>query len=49
MHRDINTNNVMLHFPDLEPTEEELQDTNLLQRMDALYNKKIKNLANTEF
>ena len=41
MHRDINTNNVMLHFPDLEPTEDELQDPNLLLYMDIQWNKKI--------
>ena len=26
IHRDLNVNNVMLHLPELEPTEEDLQD-----------------------
>ena len=26
IHRDLNANNVLLHFPSLEPLEQELQD-----------------------
>ena len=39
----------MLHFPDLEPTELELQDSNLLIQMEVLKRKKIQNLLNVDF
>ena len=34
-HRDLNINNVMLHFPDIEPRKQDLQDENILHRIDA--------------
>ena len=49
VHRDININNVMLHFPDLEPSEEELQDPTLLIKLEALKEKKLRNLVNENF
>ena len=34
IHRDLNVNNVLLHFPSLEPKEHELQDVKLVERME---------------
>lgn len=34
IHRDININNVILHFPDIEPTSTELQNPRLLEVME---------------
>ena len=39
----------MLHFPDLEPSEEELQDPTLLIKLEALKEKKLRNLVNENF
>ena len=39
----------MLHFPDLEPSEEELQDPALLLHLEALKKKKLQNLVNENF
>ena len=41
MHRDLNINNVMLHFSDLEPTLEEMQDPGLLDKLSEKKFKKI--------
>ena len=49
MHRDLNINNVMLHFPELEPTDEELQDPHLLQKLEAIRLTKFKNLVDVDF
>ena len=48
-HRDLNVNNVMLHFPDLEPRKQDLQDKNLLHRIDAQRAKEIEDLSNGHF
>ena len=49
IHRDININNVMLHFPDLEPSDDELQDPTLLVQLEVLKQKKIQNLIGENF
>ena len=33
IHRDLNVNNVLLHFPCLEPSQEELQDPRVLEKL----------------
>ena len=49
LHRDLNINNVMLHFPDLEPNHEELQDPRLFKYIDLLRNKRIEDLMAVDF
>ena len=34
IHRDLNINNVLLHFPKLEPTEPDLQDPKIFEKID---------------
>ena len=48
-HRDLNINNVMLHFPDIEPRKQDLQDKSLLRRIDAQRQKKIEDLSDGNF
>ena len=36
MHGELNLDNVMLHYPDIEPTSEELQDPDLFERLVVL-------------
>ena len=39
----------MIHFPDLEPSEEELQDPALLINLEASKKKKVQNLISENF
>ena len=48
-HRDLNVNNVMLHFPDCEPTPEELQDPNLLINLEARVKRRVVDLTEGNF
>ena len=33
IHRDLNVNNVMLHFPDLEPSPKHLKDPRIFAKL----------------
>ena len=50
IHRDLNVNNVLLHFPSLEPTEHELQDDKLVERIEKRRKKLVlSDLSQEEF
>ena len=49
IHRDINITNIMLHFKQLEPTEEELQDPELVKKMESKRKELVKDLTKVDF
>ena len=45
-HRNLNINDVMVHFPELEPTTEEMQDSNVLRMLDHMEDQVIQSIQN---
>lgn len=49
VHRDLNIDNIMLHFPEFKPNSDEMQDPNLLNTMEKHVIKSIQDLSNATF
>ena len=45
-HRNLTINDVMVHFPELEPTMEEMQDPNVLSILDRMEDQIIQSIQN---
>ena len=49
VHRDFNINNIMLNFPELSPTIDELQDPQLFQKLEEKIHKRLESLHDPAF